>query len=229
MKKMTKKKKYFLSVILATSGVTIIFVCLVVGMIQGIFSKKEVSRKPEIDYSAIHVAKPEMQEMYLTKNVNSRPGTPLEEIRGVVVHYTANPGTDAVANRNYFESRKEEPDEKGNKVSSHFIIGLDGTIVCCVPENEIAYASNVRNVDTISIECCHPDKTGQFSQATYQSLVHLVAYLSDKYELEQSEIIRHYDVTGKKCPKYMVDYPKAWISFKKAVVAYLKKSSGLSG
>lgn len=224
MKKLIKKRKYFLVVILATSGVTIFFVCLVVGIIWGLFSKKVVPGEPEIEYSAIQVAKPEMREMYLTKNVNSRPGIPLEKIRGVVVHYTANPGTDAVANRNYFESRKEEPDEKGNKVSSHFIIGLDGTIVCCVPENEIAYASNVRNADTLSIECCHPDKTGEFSQATYQSLVHLVAYLSDKYELDQGKIIRHYDITGKKCPKYMVDHPEVWTGFKKAVVKYLRKS-----
>ncbi len=223
MKRMTKKNEYFLAVVLAALGVTLLFVCLVVGIFRGIFSGKEVVKKPEIDYSVIQVAKPEMQEMYLTKNVNSRPGILLEKVRGVVVHYTANPGTDARANRNYFESRKEEPDEKGNKVSSHFIIGLDGRILCCVPENEIAYASNVRNGDTLSIECCHPDKTGRFNQATYQSLVRLVAYLCDKYELEQSGIIRHYDVTGKKCPKHMVDHPEAWADFKKEVVAYLKK------
>lgn len=220
---MTKKNKYLLAVIFAALGVTILFVCLVVGIFRGLFSKKEVVKKLEIDYSVIQVAKPEMQEMYLTKNVNSRPGTPLEKVRGVVVHYTANPGTDARANRNYFESRKEEPDEKGNKVSSHFIIGLDGRILCCVPENEIAYASNVRNADTLSIECCHPDETGQFSRSTYRSLVHLVAYLCDKYELDQAGIIRHYDVTGKKCPKHMVDHPEVWTSFKKDIVAYLKK------
>ena len=224
MKKLAKKNKYLLAVVLAALGVTILFVCLVVGIFRGLFSKKGDVGKPEIDYSVIQVAKPEMQEMYLTKNINSRPVTPLEKVRGVVVHYTANPGTDAQANRNYFESRKEEPDDKGNKVSSHFIIGLDGRILCCVPENEIAYASNVRNADTLSIECCHPDKSGQFSQATYYSLIHLVAYLCDKYELESSDIIRHYDVTGKKCPKHMVDHPEAWTGFKKEILAYLKKS-----
>ena len=223
MKKMTKKNKYLLAVVFAALGVIILFVCLVVGIFRGIFSKKEFVKKPEIDYSAIQVARPEVQEAFLTKNVNSRPGTPLEKVRGVVVHYTANAGTNARANRNYFESRKEEPDEKGNKVSSHFIIGLDGEILCCVPENEIAYASNGRNGDTLSIECCHPNRTGQFTQATYRSLVHLVSYLCDKYELEQSGVIRHYDVTGKKCPKHMVDHPEAWIGFKKEVVAYLQK------
>ena len=228
MKKLTKKKKYLLKVVLITSGVSIFMIFLVIGILRGVFSGKEVTRKPAIDYAAIQVDRPEMQEAYLTENENSRPGTLLEKVRGVVVHYTANPGTDAMANRNYFESRKDEPVEQQNKVSSHFIIGLDGTILCCVPENEIAYASNDRNGDTLSIECCHPDKTGKFTQATYESLVHLVAYLSDKYELEQEGIIRHYDVTGKKCPRYMVVHPDAWKEFKKDIVTYLKKGTEVS-
>ena len=77
----------------------------------------------------------------------------------------ANPGTDAMANRNYFESRKTLSDDTANKVSSHFIIGLDGTIIQCIPLNEISiHASNNRNSDTISIECCHPDSSGKFSK-----------------------------------------------------------------
>lgn len=224
MKTYWKKKKYLLTVILATSGVLLFFIFLLLGILHIFSQRKESSQKGKLDYAAIQVVKPEMKEVFLTKNRNSRPGTSLNTVHGVVVHYTANPGTDAMANRNYFESRKEQPDKQENKVSSHFIIGLDGRILCCVPENEIAYASNDRNADTLSIECCHPDKTGQFSDATYQSLIHLVAYLCDKYELQQNQIIRHYDVTGKNCPKYMVEHPKAWKKFQDEVLAYLKKS-----
>lgn len=224
MKKLTKRNQYLWKVALITSGISICIIFLVMGILRGIFPEEKAAGKPEIDYAAIQVARPAMQEAYLTENENSRPGTLLEKVCGVVVHYTANPGTDAMANRNYFESRKDEPEEQKNKVSSHFIIGLDGSILCCVPENEIAYASNDRNGDTLSIECCHPDKTGKFTQATYQSLVHLLAYLSDKYELEQEGIIRHYDVTGKKCPRYMVVHPEAWKQLKKDVVTYLKNA-----
>lgn len=46
-------------------------------------------------------------------------------------------------------------------VSSNFIIGMDGEIIQCVPIDEMAYASNTRNSDTVSIECCHPGKDGQ--------------------------------------------------------------------
>lgn len=36
-----------------------------------------------------------------------------------------------------------------------------------MPLTEVAYASNSRNDDTVSIEVCHPDETGEFSQVTY--------------------------------------------------------------
>ena len=33
------------------------------------------------------------------------------------------------------------------------------------------------------------------------------------YQLEPSQILRHYDVTGKACPLYFVDHPDAWERF----------------
>lgn len=54
--------------------------------------------------------------------------------------------------------------------SSHFLVGLDGEVLQNVPLNEVAYCSNQRNDDTISIECCHPDDSGEFTSATYESL-----------------------------------------------------------
>ena len=166
------------------------------------------------DYSLYNVKQPSVRKMLLTENVNSRPGTSLGTVNGVVIHYTANPGTDAEANRNYFEGRKDEPDEASNKVSSHYIIGLDGTIIQCIPLDEIAYASNNRNADTISIECCHPDKSGKFSKDTYNSLVHLTGWLCGKYNLDKNSVIRHYDVTGKECPLYFVKNNDAWDKLK---------------
>lgn len=205
--------------------VSLLAILLVVG-IAHLFrdGSKETKEVMAYDFSSINVAKPAISEMFLTKNVNSRPGTALNRINGIVIHYTANPGTDAEANRNYFDSRKDFPDEAGYKVSSHFIVGLDGTIVQCIPENEIAYASNDRNSDTISIECCHPKKNGKYTKKTYQALIHLAAYLCDKYEIEPEKIIRHYDVTGKICPRYYVKHPDAWEKLKSDVDVYLKKS-----
>ena len=41
--------------------------------------------------------------------------------------------------------------------------------------------------------------------------------------LSCDDIIRHYDVTGKLCPKYYVQHPSAWKQFKKDVQDYIDK------
>lgn len=179
----------------------------------------------EVSGEAQALIPPAIQENFLTPNEFSRPGTALEEVRGVVVHYTANPGTSAVANRNYFENLTKINSKKKDKTyaSSHFVIGIDGEIVQCIPLNEIAYTSNDRNQDTISIECCHKRKSGRFTRATYRSLVELVTYLCKKYQLSDKDVIRHYDVTGKNCPKYFVEHEDKWLAFRSDVAAELKK------
>ncbi len=167
------------------------------------------SENAELD---LYVAEqPVLDVQLLTINPYSRPGTPLEKVNGIVVHYTANPGTSAIQNRNYFEGLK---DGTGTSASAHFIIGLEGEIVQCVPCNEVAYASNNRNDDTISIECCIADEEGQFNGNTYESLLHLVTWLMGRYDLTTEDVIRHYDITGKLCPKYYVEHPEAWEKLK---------------
>ena len=156
---------------------------------------------------------------FLDVNEYSRPGIELKEVKGVVVHYTANPGTDALANRNYFNNLPKINKRKKQKTyaSSHFVIGLDGEIIQCIPTEEMSYASNNRNKDTISIECCHPGKSGKFKTATYQSLLKLTTYLCVKYNLTEDAVIRHYDVTGKNCPKYFVEHESEWEKFRNRV------------
>lgn len=153
----------------------------------------------------------DIDEQFLTINENSRPGTELKKIRRIVIHYTGNPGTTAQANRDYFESLAVNP---VTSASSHFVIGLEGEIIQCVPLNEIAYASNEANSDSISIECCHPDATGEFSVKTYNQCVALTAALCEYYHLDpNTDVIRHYDVTGKDCPLFYVDNPQEWAMF----------------
>ena len=168
----------------------------------------------ELKGKDIDAARPDIDVELLTVNPYSRPGTETKKITGVVVHYTANPGATAMDNRNYFENLK---DSHETKVSSNFVVGLEGEIVQCVPTWEEAYASNSRNIDTVSIECCHPDESGKFNDKTYQSMVELCAWLCLKFDLDGNDVIRHYDVTGKDCPKYFVENEKAWEQFRKDV------------
>ena len=153
-----------------------------------------------------------VQQDFLTVNPWSRPGTPLEKIDGVVIHYVGNPNTTAQANRNYFESLSSG--KEGTYASSHFVVGLKGEVLQCIPLTEIAYASNIRNEDTVAIEVCHPDETGQFSPVTYQRVVELTAWLCRTFRLDpETDVIRHYDVTEKRCPLYYVEHPEAWAAF----------------
>ena len=152
-----------------------------------------------------------MEVDLLTPNEYSRPGTKTEKITAIVIHYTANPGATARGNRDYFENLKNT---HITKASSNFVVGLDGEIIQCVPTWEVAYASNDRNKDSVSIECCHPDESGKFTEKTYRSMVQLSAWLCLKFDLTEKNLIRHYDVTGKNCPKYFVEDEAAWETFK---------------
>ena len=164
---------------------------------------------------------PEFDVDLLTVNEYSRPGFAMNKINGIVIHYTANPGTTAKQNRDYFEGLK---DSHQTKASSHFVIGIEGEIIQCIPSREISYASNERNSDTLSIECCHPDETGKFTDKTYNSLVAMCAWLCGEFDIKIDNIIRHYDVTGKNCPKYYVENEREWEKFKQDVGNYIKNN-----
>ena len=187
----------------------------------GIVLYKMIFQKKPIDPSTIQV--PEYVDVrLLTPNEYSRPELPLEEVKGIVVHYVGNPCSTALENRNYFESLKDQKGSNATSVSSHFVIGMEGEVIQCIPLQDRSYASNHRNSDTISIECCHPDTTGKFYDSTYTSLVNLCAYLCREFELEVKAVIRHYDVTGKACPKYFVDHEEEWEKFQKDVATALE-------
>ena len=137
-----------------------------------------------------------IQEMFLTPNKYSRPQIPLKEVKKIAVHYVGNPNTSALANRNYFENCKEG----GRYVSSHYIVGLKGEVIQCIPTDEWSYCTNQANGYSISIECCHPKSDGVFNDSTYVSLCELCAMLLKKFNLTTNDLIRHYQITGKQCP-----------------------------
>ncbi|OUP50608.1 peptidoglycan recognition protein family protein [Lachnoclostridium sp. An181] len=201
------------------------FLCLCavfcVLLVKGVY-KKVTAGYMEIPDSEITAEKPDIQVDLLEKNPYSRPGIEIGKIQGIVIHYTANPGSTAKQNRDYFNGLK---DTHITHASSHFVVGLEGEIVQCIPTWEISYASNDRNGDTISIETCHPDTSGKFTEKTYRSLVRLTGWLCQKFDLSSSDVIRHYDVTGKNCPKYFVEHEDAWQIFKGNVQKVVDKAN----
>lgn len=207
-RKQERTRRMIVGGLAAVIGIAVIVTAVLV-------TKKLTGRK---QVNPADVAVPEYVNVnLLTPNEYSRPQIPLEKVNGIVVHYVANPCSTALENRNYFEGLKDQTGSKTTSVSSHFVIGLEGEVVQCVPLNEVAYASNNRNSDTISIECCHPDDSGEFTSATYESLVRLTRWLMEEYGLDTSQVIRHYDVTGKLCPKAFVEHQEEWERFLRAL------------
>lgn len=217
-----RKRQIMLRTIIC--GLSVLAVAFIAGLCIRIFSpaaetvRNQSAGGYDIGSPTRQVPMPELDVQLLTVNEYSRPGISTDGVKGVVVHYTANPGSTAQNNRDYFENLKDTQD---NQVSSNFVIGMEGEIIQCVPTSEIAYASNSRNNDTVSIECCHPDDTGEFTEDTYRSLVELVAFLCGKFDLTTDDVIRHYDVTGKECPKYFVDHEDQWQAFLSDVAKYI--------
>lgn len=171
--------------------------------------------------SGSDIRKPKIREEFLTISEYNRPGTELASVKNIFVHYTANPGTSAAQNRSYFESLGQTHERAA---SAHFIIGYEGEIVQCIPLEEEAYAVVERNEDSISIECCYLEKDGSFTQETYDSLIEMLAWLTEKYDLEAQDILRHYDCGGKKCPLYYVEHEDAWQQLLEDVRQYKNKS-----
>lgn len=164
----------------------------------------------------------EIIQKFLTINKYSRTGEKMSKIEDIVVHWVGNANTSALANRNYFENLRLT---HTTYASSQFIIGLNGEILQLMPENEVAFhaGNKTENRKSIGIECCHPDWTGKFTNATYNSLVNLCVYLCKKYNIKVSNLKRHYDITGKVCPKYFVEYQDEWNKFKQDVTKRLRQ------
>jgi len=218
LKRRQKRKKELFMHILLCSALVVILLTVVVVIMHHMLGQDTTGRGRNPITKYIENA-PEYREDLLPVNPHSRPGTALERVNGIVVHYTGNPGTTAQQNHSYFKGLAESGQ---TQASSHFIVGLSGEIIMCVPLDEVAYASNDRNWDTISIECCIDNDAGKFNESTYKALVKLTAWLVGQYNLEIDDVIRHFDVTGKNCPKYFVEHESAWEDFKTDVVNYIE-------
>lgn len=200
----------------------LLFCFLLYRFLTGGFQNKSVrdvfnSQRREL-IRANKTERPLIQEALLTPNPYSRPGIELEKVNNIFVHYTANRGTSAAQNRSYFENLGITGE---TSASAHFVIGYEGEIIQCLPLSEIGYAVKQRNYDSISIECCYLSDDGEFTDATYQSLLALCGWLLREYKLTPREVLRHYDEGGKKCPLYYVEHEEKWEEFLRDLETYI--------
>jgi len=151
-----------------------------------------------------------IHKMYLDETARGRPGKKIIP-KGLVIHWTANTksGSDADNNRNYFNN-------SGVAASAHYIVD-DHQIIQCLPENEMGYhvgakkyksracreLSDYPNDCTIGIEIC-VNQDGEFTK-TMENAVALAAEICKRNGWTTENIWRHYDITGKDCPRFFVD------------------------
>jgi len=150
----------------------------------------------------------------------------------IVIHYVGNPGSSAIANRNYFESLKSGFKQSAGSyryASSHYVIGLLGEIIRCIPEDEEAiHASDGEvNSSSIGIENCHANWTGKFNDSTMSSLIELCVDICIRYKLNPlTDIYRHFDIpkaNHKDCPRWFVSHPEDFEKLKLDIFDQIKK------
>lgn len=168
-----------------------------------------------------------IKNMLLTNH--NRPRKKIIKLKGIVIHWTANTdaGADAAANRNYFNTT-------ANYASTHYIVDSK-QIIRCIPDDEIGYhvgasgytelgrsireGNNSPNYYLLGIEMC-VNKDGDWNK-TYASTVELAVYLLKQHGLSVENVYRHYDITGKECPKMMLE-EGPWNEFKAKVAGQLQ-------
>ena len=145
---------------------------------------------------------------------NYGPARNARAIKYIVIHYTGNDGDTAMNNAKYYASNVV-------KTSAHYFVD-EKEIVQSVDDLRIAWAvggnkypscaqtgggtmyGKCKNANSISIELCDAVKNGVYapSAKTVAQALELTKALMKKYNIPASNVIRHFDVTGKLCPAY---------------------------
>lgn len=145
-----------------------------------------------------------IKEMIIPINEYNRPNK-TQVPKKICVHYTGNRNSTADDNANFYLNVGKgvfKNNDPSTWTSAHYIVGYDGECIQCIPDNYIGYSASGNNQDVIHIECCYIKKNGEFEIATIDTLRALVTMLMTKYNITKSNVVRHYDLTGKLCPIY---------------------------
>ena len=136
-----------------------------------------------------------------------------QPVEYIVVHYTANTGDTAQNNLDYFARTK-------TGTSAHYFV--DENEVCqSVQDTDVAWHCGsknprhpyCRNANSIGVEMCN--SVGGVPEAVRARTAAFVRQKMKEYGLDVNHVLRHYDVTGKRCPAPWVDNPAEWMEFKK--------------
>ncbi|MDD3303793.1 MAG: peptidoglycan recognition family protein [Clostridia bacterium] len=151
---------------------------------------------------------------YISKSEMTRKGEEIVSHDFIILHEIGNEYSTLAICKKEIEKLSEQDNIY---YSLHYIIDKYGNILQCIPENEISLSCRdiAINYHAISIGCIPCDEKGSFSKAEITSLQALLCDLSNQYNIRQENLLRHYDVVGKRCPHYYVEHPLKFWEIKK--------------
>ena len=141
-----------------------------------------------------------------------------QPVRYIVMHYTANNGDTARNNCDYYHR------VGGLQASAHYFCDEYGAMQS-VLECDTAWHCGARaywhpecrNANSIGIEMCsrkRADGSYYIKPETVANAAALAREIMQRYGIDTDHVLRHYDVTGKRCPMPWVDDPAQWAAFK---------------
>lgn len=141
-----------------------------------------------------------------------------QPVRYIVMHYTANNGDTARNNCDYYRR------VGGLQASAHYFVDEHG-VMQSVREGDTAWHCGARaywhpecrNGNSIGIEMCsrkRADGSYYIKPETVANAAALAKDIMQRYGIDSDHVLRHYDVTGKRCPMPWVDDPAQWVAFK---------------
>ena len=141
-----------------------------------------------------------------------------QPVRYIVMHYTANNGDTARNNCDYYRR------VGGLQASAHYFVDEHG-VMQSVREGDTAWHCGARaywhpecrNGNSIGIEMCsrkRADGSYYIKPETVANAAALAKDIMQRYGIDTDHVLRHYDVTGKRCPMPWVDDPAQWVAFK---------------
>lgn len=140
-----------------------------------------------------------------------------QPVRYIVMHYTANNGDTAKNNCDYYHR------VGGLQASAHYFCDEYGAMQS-VREGDTAWHCGARaywhpecrNANSIGIEMCsrkRADGSYYILPETVANAAALAKGIMQRYGIDTDHVLRHYDVTGKRCPMPWVDDPAQWTAF----------------
>lgn len=152
----------------------------------------------------------EISKQFITYNRSVRS----QNIKYIVIHSTGNTNDTAQNNHDYFAG--------GNRgASADFFVDDYNIIQIIDSDNYYSWAvgdghgmNGITNGNSVSIEMCGT-ANGNISEKTIENTLELTKYLMNKYGLDESRVVRHYDASYKSCPyQFQSNNWSRWWNFK---------------